>query len=134
MLNRQINSIETTCDVGIAGGGLAGLSLAILLAKKKFKVIVFEKEKYPFHRVCGEYISLESWNFIKSLGLDLDKLNIPIIKNLMVSSPNGKIVEAKLDLGGFGISRYLIDNELKKIAIENGVIVYEETKVNDVIF
>ncbi|MGH2564054.1 MAG: NAD(P)/FAD-dependent oxidoreductase, partial [Ginsengibacter sp.] len=41
---------------------------------------------------------------------------------------------ANLDLGGFGISRFLIDNELKKIAIANGVYLLEETKVNDVVF
>ena len=126
--------VKNSFDVGIVGGGLAGLSLSILLAKKEYKVVLFEKEKYPFHRVCGEYISLESWNFIESLGLNLSALNLPIIKKLIVSSPNGKRVNADLDLGGFGISRFFIDNELKKIAINNGVNVLEETKVNDVVF
>ncbi len=51
--------------VAIVGGGLAGLSLSILLSKAGHKTILFEKEKYPFHKVCGEYISLESWNFIE---------------------------------------------------------------------
>ncbi len=36
-------------------------------------------------------------------------------------------------MGGFGISRFLIDNELKKISVENGVSILEEAKVNDVI-
>ncbi len=121
-------------DAAIIGGGLAGLSLSILLSKAGHKVILFEKEKYPFHRVCGEYISLESRNFIEHLGLDLSALDLPTIKNLIVSSPNGSFIRSKLDMGGFGISRYFIDNELKKIAIENGVILFEETKVSDVIF
>ncbi len=38
--------------VSIIGGGLAGLSLSILLSKAGHKVVLFEKEKYPFHRVC----------------------------------------------------------------------------------
>ena len=59
---------------------------------------------------------------------------MPIIKKLIVSSPNGKTVNANLDLGGFGISRFLIDSELKKIAIANGVIILEETKVSEVFF
>ena len=132
--NKGLDIGSNIFDVGIVGGGLAGLSLSILLAKKKYKVILFEKEKYPFHRVCGEYISLESWKFIESLGLNLSKLNLPIIKKLIVSSPNGKHINANLDLGGFGISRFFIDNELKKIAIKNGVNILEETKVNDVVF
>jgi len=120
--------------VAIIGGGLAGLSLSIQLAKSGYKVILFEKEKYPFHKVCGEYISLESWDFIEQLGLPLGKMNLPIIKKLIVSSPRGKRIESNLDLGGFGISRYLLDYELSKIARENGVEIFEETKVNDVVF
>jgi flavin-dependent dehydrogenase len=37
-------------------------------------------------------------------------------------------------MGGFGISRHFLDNELKNIAQENGVIVYEQTKVAEVTF
>jgi len=132
--NIGLNNNSDNCEVGIIGGGLAGLSLSILLAKNGHKVILFEKEKYPFHKVCGEYISLESWNFIESLGLNLSKLNLPIIKKLLVSSPNGNAIYANLDLGGFGISRFFIDNELKKIAIANGDHLKEKTKVNDVVF
>jgi len=121
-------------DVAIIGGGLAGLSLSILLAGSGYKVILFEKEKYPFQKVCGEYISMESWNFIESLGLELGKLNLPIIKKLIVSSPAGNVIESPLDLGGFGISRYFLDNQLKEISIQKGVIIHEGTKVNDVIF
>ena len=120
--------------VAVIGGGLAGLSLSISLSKAGYKTILFEKEKYPFHKVCGEYISLESWNFIEKLGLKLSNLSLPIIKKLIISSPNGNAIQAKLDLGGFGISRFFLDNELKKIAIENGVTIYEETKVTDVLF
>ena len=121
-------------DAAIIGGGLAGLSLSIQLAKAGFKVVLFEKEKYPFHKVCGEYISLESWNFIEQLGLPLTKMNLPIIKKLIVSAPNGKKIESNLDLGGFGISRYTLDYELSKIAKQNGVTVFEETKVNEIVF
>src|ERR1017187_2246674 len=133
-VNRYSEKDQSAWDVGIIGGGLAGLSLSILLAKKGYKVILFEKEKYPFHRVCGEYISLESWNFLLNLGLDLAGFDLPIIKKLMVSSPSGNLIKANLDLGGFGISRYFIDCELKKIAERNGVCVMEGTKVYEVIF
>ena len=120
--------------VAVIGGGLAGLSLSILLSKSGYKTILFEKEKYPFHKVCGEYISLESWNFIEKLGLNLSQLHLPIIKKLMVSSSHGSFIKSNLDLGGFGISRYSLDNKLQEIAVENGVTICEETKVNEVIF
>src|SRR5688500_8453100 len=107
-------------DVAIIGGGLAGLAISIQLAKKNFSVVLFEKEKYPFHKVCGEYISMESWNFLESLGLSLSTFHLPRIDTLILSAPNGKSLTTKLPLGGFGISRYKIDFLLSKIAKENG--------------
>jgi flavin-dependent dehydrogenase len=121
-------------DVAIAGGGLAGLALSVQLAKKGHRVIVFEKEQYPFHKVCGEYISMESWDFLMSLGLDLEKLNPSSITKLEVSAPNGKVVKQKLPFGGFGISRYLLDYALVEIARLHGVMIEENTKVNEIAF
>jgi flavin-dependent dehydrogenase len=126
--------IKEQYDVVIIGGGLAGLSCAILLSKAGHSVVVFEKEKYPFHKVCGEYVSLESWGFLQQLGLPLHQMNLPVIDTLFLTAPNGKSFTAKLPLGGFGISRYILDNELKKLAEENGVLVVEETKVDEVNF
>lgn len=123
---------DETYDIAIIGGGLAGLSLAILQAKIGKKVILFEKNSYPFHRVCGEYISLESWSFLENLGLPLSQMNLPIIKNLQVTSPTGTSIHTPLDLGGFGISRYKLDFELAKIAKALGVNLLEKTKVTDI--
>jgi len=121
-------------DVAIAGGGLAGLALSIQLAKAGHRVIVFEKEKYPFHKVCGEYISLESWNFLEEHGIPLSDWNLPVIKRLLISAPNGKILEHDLPLGGFGISRFKLDAALASVAKANGVTLVEEVKVNQVDF
>ena len=121
-------------DVAIAGGGLAGLALAIQLARLNYAVILFEKEQYPFHKVCGEYISMESWPFLQSLGLNLQSMQLPVIKKLIVSTNQGKTLQHTLPLGGFGISRYLLDHELAKIARSAGVTIRESTKVNDVVF
>ena len=139
LVTKEISSLSSpfggqVADACIVGGGLAGLSLSIQLAKAGYNVALFEKEKYPFHKVCGEYISLESWNFIVSIGLNLDEMNLPIIEKLIVSSPNGKYINQPLPLGGFGISRYKLDNELYKIAKEKGVKIYEGTKVSDITF
>lgn len=121
-------------DVGIIGGGLAGLSLSILLSKAGYQVVLFEKEAYPFHRVCGEYISLESYHFMEKLGLKLSTSELPTIKKLIVSSPNGDFIQSALDMGGIGISRFYLDHSLAKLALQNGVILKEKTKVNKVAF
>lgn len=121
-------------DVAIAGGGLAGLALAIQLRKKGYEVILFEKERYPFHKVCGEYISMESWSFLHELGIDLHALKVSSITHLQVTSENGKSLQQKLPLGGFGISRYLLDHTMAKRAVLLGVVLKEETKINDIQF
>jgi len=121
-------------DTAIIGGGLAGLALAIQLAKENFRVILLEKETYPFHRVCGEYISFECWNFLESIGYPLSDMDLPAIKRLLVSAPNGNTLQHDLPLGGFGISRYKIDAELAQIAAGNGAEIRENEKVNDVWF
>ena len=53
-------------EVAIIGGGLAGLINAILLKRAGLDVVLFEKNTYPFHRVCGEYISNEVLPFLQS--------------------------------------------------------------------
>ncbi len=121
-------------DLAIVGGGLAGLALSIQAARAGFKTILFEKDRYPFHRVCGEYISLESWKFLESLGLNLSDSDLPIIKNLLVSSPSGNSMQLALPLGGFGISRYKIDHDLAMLAKDAGVQVLEATKVDEIVF
>ena len=108
-------------DVAIVGGGLAGLSLSIILARKGYRVVLFEKESYPFHKVCGEYISMESWDFLVGLGLPLKNWELPKINQLYVTAPNGESISAFLPLGGFGISRYKLDAALAAIAKEEGV-------------
>ncbi|MBS1933293.1 MAG: NAD(P)/FAD-dependent oxidoreductase [Bacteroidetes bacterium] len=130
-MNRE-NTI--TYDVCIVGGGLAGLALSIQLANAGYEVALFEKEKYPFHKVCGEYISFENWNFLEELGLPLSDWNLPVIKRLKISSPNGNYLESDLALGGFGISRYKIDAALADIARSVGVHLFEEHKVTDIMF
>ena len=43
------------------------------------------------------------------------------ISRFQVSAPSGRLLESPLDLGGFGISRYLLDYELVKLAQMAGV-------------
>jgi menaquinone-9 beta-reductase len=116
-------------DVAIVGGGLAGLCLSIQLKKSGFKVILLEKESYPYHKVCGEYISMESWSFLEKIGVPLSEMNLPIIKKLFVTAPNGNSISAPLPLGGFGISRFVLDQKLAMLAKEKGVQLMEGAKV-----
>ncbi|MDP4211719.1 MAG: NAD(P)/FAD-dependent oxidoreductase [Bacteroidota bacterium] len=119
-------------DTAIVGGGLAGLSLAILLSRKGYRVLLLEKETYPFHKVCGEYISMESWDFLLKLGLPLNEWNLPRISQVTISAPDGYSITETLPLGGFGISRFKLDAAMARIAKNSGTTVLENTKVTDI--
>ncbi len=116
-------------DTAVIGGGLAGLSLAIQLSREGYRVALFEKESYPFHKVCGEYISMESWDFLNQLGLPLNDWNLPRIEQVTISAPNGKSITEFLPLGGFGISRFKLDAALAVIARNEGTFLFENTRV-----
>jgi flavin-dependent dehydrogenase len=121
-------------DVLIVGGGLAGLFNAILLNRAGLKVTLIEKKTYPMHRVCGEYISNEVIPFLGSLDIDLDQLNVSRINRVEVTAASGTKFSQKLDLGGFGLSRYTFDNFLYHKAMVEGVNFMIGTRVEDIHF
>ncbi|MEP5612666.1 MAG: NAD(P)/FAD-dependent oxidoreductase [Cyclobacteriaceae bacterium] len=119
-------------DVAVVGGGLAGLVSAILFRERNFSVVLFEEKSYPFHRVCGEYISNEVIPFLKRHDIFPEELNPTNISKFRLTSTSGKPLEMDLDLGGFGISRYSFDHWLAQKAIEAGVEIREKERVNSI--
>lgn len=108
-------------DVIIIGGGLAGLCNAIHLSKFGKDVLLIEKNTYPKHKVCGEYISNEVLPYLSFLDINPFEFGAVKINKFQLSTTNNKLIEAKLPLGGFGISRFQLDYILAKKVKENGV-------------
>lgn len=123
-----------TTDVLVIGGGLAGLVNAIGLAKAGLNVILVEKKAYPFHKVCGEYVSNEALPYLRHLGAHISSLHPARISRFLLSSPNGETLTAKLDLGGFGLSRFTLDNYLYELAKEQGVRFILQQAVQQITF
>lgn len=117
----------TNHDVIIIGGGLAGLASAIHLSNKGLRVTIIEKSGYPRHKVCGEYISNEILPYLDWIGINVSSLNPTCINRFEFSAISGNSVISQLPLGGFGISRYALDNYLYQKAIANGCIFIEAT-------
>ena len=92
----------------IVGGGLAGLVSALHLSQKGLEVLLIEKNAYPKHKVCGEYISNEVLPYLQSMGFDPFKFGAKNITDFTLSTPGSRSISTKLPLGGFSISRYCI--------------------------
>lgn len=122
--------METNFDVLIIGGGLAGLTAGIHLSQKKLKVVLVEKSSFPRHKVCGEYISNEILPYLKWLGVNVLELQPTNISKFKFTTQKGKTAEAKLPLGGFGISRYALDEFLYQKALANNCFVLKENVTN----
>ena len=114
-------------DVIIVGGGLAGLTSAIHLSKREKRVLLIEKNEYPKHKVCGEYISNEVLPYLNSLGIDPISEGAKKITKVHISTIKSNLIKGELPLGGFGMSRYFLDNLLVKKARLNGVQILKDT-------
>ena len=116
-------------DILIIGGGLAGLVAAHQLAHAGRQVLLVEKKSYPFHRVCGEYISNEVRGFLEQNGLFPNELMPSQINKFVLTSTDGNRAEIPLGMGGFGVSRYAMDLFLMEKAKAIGAQILEKTQV-----
>jgi len=119
--------------IAIIGGGIAGLSLSIDLRRRGHAVTVLEKGHYPRHKVCGEYISMESHRYLMDICPSLSTLSLPKITQFKLTAPGGNQFTTALGLGGFGISRYKLEEMLFNEALKQGVVCMTGTKVQEVL-
>jgi flavin-dependent dehydrogenase len=121
-------------DVIIIGGGLAGLVSAVVLARAHKRVLLLEKKTYPFHKVCGEYVSNEVLPYMQQIGFDPFEYGAVPIRKLRISSPSGRNIYAPLDMGAFSLSRYTMDYQLAHLAMRHGTEVRTGVRATDVHF
>lgn len=112
-------------DIIVIGGGLAGLTTALNLANNNFKVCLIEKNEYPNHKVCGEYVSNEILPFLNSLGIDPFSVGAKKISKFEITDLKGIPLKVNLPLGGFGISRYAFDNLLFESLQSKAEIIFD---------
>ncbi len=125
-----IHEMNTHSHILIIGGGLAGLTSAIHLAKEGMSVSLIEKDNYPKHKVCGEYISNEIVPYFDFLEINLDHIQPTRITEFAISTQKGDVIRSKLPLGGFGVSRYTLDHYLWNKASESGVQLIQDQVVD----
>ncbi len=99
-------------EITIAGGGLAGLSLATALLLDEVPVRVLEAGNYPRHRVCGEFISGVSRETLTALGI-ADSFEDARAHQSLAWHERGRLLHRdRFKEPALGISRYLLDERL----------------------
>ena len=103
----------------IIGGGVAGASAAIVLAREGREVVLLEKEPQPSHKVCGEFLSPETIPMLANLGVDPRALGgVPIQRVRLVSRLGWAC--ADLTPAATGLSRFALDRALLDVARGHG--------------
>jgi len=125
----------------IVGAGPAGAALAIRLAGRKFQVCLIEREKFPRHKLCGEFISPECLSHFRELGVLDSMLSAggERITQTVFYAPNGKNVAVPSEWfgasnGALSLSRAEMDFRLMERAREIGVRILEETQAVGLLF
>ncbi|MEZ5427301.1 MAG: NAD(P)/FAD-dependent oxidoreductase [Pyrinomonadaceae bacterium] len=128
-------------EIVVVGAGPAGASLAIRLVREGFRVRLIEREKFPRHKLCGEFISPECLRHFGDLGVLDEMLAVggDRIAETVFYEPGGRSVSvASQWFGGearsaLSISRSEMDLRLLERARALGVEVLEETQVVDLL-
>jgi len=121
-------------DAIIIGGGLAGCSTALQLARRGHSVVLFEKGTYPRQKLCGEFLSPEVRASFRHLGLtdQIQAEGATAIQQARLTAANGTETTHALPEPAVGLSRYALDALLYRTACEAGVEGHPGTRVTDV--
>lgn len=129
-------------DVIIVGGGPAGSSAAITLARRGINALVLEEKRMPREKLCGEFITPESFPTLKRLGVMERMLEAGAqkISSLSLVIKSGRAVHTSISQisdhsdWAMSLSRARFDQTLFERAREVGAVCLESIAVKQCIF
>ena len=124
--------MEADYDLIVAGAGPAGSACAITAARSGARVLLLEKDRFPRHKVCGEFVSPESLRLLNSLLQGDSFQDLPQISSARIFL-GGKALEIPISSAARSIPRYELDSALVAAARKAGVTVREEAAVRQVL-
>jgi menaquinone-9 beta-reductase len=108
--------------LAVIGGGPAGAAAAITASLEGAAVELFEKSKFPRHKVCGEFVSPEVLPLLDQLGAAKPFLAALPARISRVSMHFGaRDKTARLPEVAYGLSRHAFDHLLFRRALACGV-------------
>jgi flavin-dependent dehydrogenase len=115
-------------DVVIAGGGPAGALAAIILSRNGVKVRVFERARFPRHKLCGDTLNPGA---LAVLARHVDTAPLIAVSDpidgMVISGPGGARIEGRYGRGlkGRAVTRKVLDQWLIEQAVAAGADVNE---------
>ena len=110
-----MNGVETI----IVGGGPAGAAAAIRLAAAGSEALLIERHAEPHHKVCGEFLSIETQDIVRRLGVDCGAQGAVSIESVSIHAGKGT-ASASLPFRALSLSRRQLDAALLDRAQQSG--------------
>jgi 2-polyprenyl-6-methoxyphenol hydroxylase-like FAD-dependent oxidoreductase len=105
--------------VSIIGGGIAGLTLGILLRERGVPVRLWEAQNYPRHRVCGEFISGTGADLLAELVPEVARRARPA-RTVRFFTDGHATSDTPLPSPGLSIARWELDKVLADRFLKSG--------------
>ncbi|MHB8254535.1 MAG: NAD(P)/FAD-dependent oxidoreductase [Acidiferrobacter sp.] len=122
-------------DAVILGGGPAGATAGILLARAGLSIAILEQKPFPRPKVCGEFLSSISQRTLKEIGLEAAFAEAagPPVRRLGLFTGKTVIVSERLRQGsspgwGRALSRERLDTLLLDAAQQAGAALWQPWK------
>lgn len=123
--------MNTLHDVVVVGAGPAGSAAAAALAQQGWDVLLLERDHFPRHKVCGEFLSPEAQGTLRALNLyTAVAAAAPVqLTHARVTTQRGQTVCLSLPGYAWGVSRFALDAALATAAQIKGVALWQGVTV-----
>ncbi|KGE17086.1 NAD(P)/FAD-dependent oxidoreductase [Paenibacillus wynnii] len=121
-------------DAIVIGAGIAGSSTALQLARLGHHTLLMDRQEFPRHKTCGEFMSPETKEMLEVLGVDLtsQKIAHSTMDRARIILPHGGEIEVPLPGQAIGISRYELDRILHQKAHSAGAEIVTKATVTGI--
>jgi 2-polyprenyl-6-methoxyphenol hydroxylase-like FAD-dependent oxidoreductase len=111
-------------DAVVAGGGPAGSTCALLLARAGLSVTLVERAIFPRRKICGEYLNTGAVAALDRIGVLADvRAHAFPIRGVRLVPPHAPAVELPFADGALACERETLDAILLRAAVFAGVTV-----------
>jgi menaquinone-9 beta-reductase len=120
-------------DAVVAGGGPAGSTCALLLARAGLTVTLVERATFPRRKVCGEYLNSGAVATLDRIGMLTEvRAGAFALHGVRLVPPRAPAVELPFTHGALACERETLDAILLRAAVYSGVTVVHG-RVEDVL-